>query len=766
MGRVNLKGVLVILLTLQNMVMSTYGQAASDGLNQEMPRIIPDDNIVPGYDYNNRGQTNNRSGRKNNNGNNNYYNNNNNDYDLFNPKRPLVTPDNSIRGFRLDNATIQIADVSEEFACPLFEGKAYESVMSSLDKLSDSMRSTIKCNPSQTMGNVVDNTQKIRDAITILEPYFKKPEAAYENIDAIDSSISRAVSGLDGITQSLSSSSFQSTDCGKNIAANPSFASSLSSLVTSLGPFALLGISMVPGLALPVKAASLAIIAGASSYNEYQKLTYGRTVDMSDHEQWKAVVQNTCSYSRIVRKMNYIQRFESGLLPNIPAPLQKDLSNLPADIQSKVLAFDLRYKNNQQLSPLIEISKADKLRFDEMSEILRMGSIELSRMSSQIGGDVKANPEVACSVGLELARLAKNKTGFPGEIIKSIDLLSEFPMEGLERNYSGLVSTYDRLVEGLLILKNDSLTSPTAVNDCALKTGSLIGVLNRTITTYRSMAATVAKDQEKILLKNPDYRRWKDDFQNVEAQKLMGQQLFSVMKNVSGSSAILRSYLNRRQNELRSVLFGATNWWNLDPSKGPPVYKWLDYTLDMHSASVKELTKNFEVIKKDLYSLNARLLKYDPNSKDSITVINQKLMTALSRASDFEGLEAKNFNMRDPSSIREKQMVCRRLLNTWDTWIQATNHLDSVGVFCDMIDPLIDVMTDSGIIKFCRGSNLDIKMKQNPDPFKPPEGSYVSLAAKNLLTPQTTLHGKSLEQVALLLPSKIKAMNCDVSGGY
>ncbi len=770
MGRVNLKGVLVFLLTLQNVLLPNYGQAANDGLNQEMPRIIPDDNIVPSYDSNNnnnnRGKNHgNRQGnRGNNNGNN--YNDDNNNFDIFNPKRPLVSPDNSIRGFRIDNATIQIADVSEEFACPLFEGKAYQSVMSSLDKLSESMRSTVKCNPSQTMGNVVDNTQKIRDAITVLEPYFKKPEDAYANIDVIENSISRAVGGIDGITQSLASSSFQETDCGKNIAANPSFASSLSSLVTSLGPFALLGISMVPGLALPVKAASLAIIAGASSYNEYQKLTYGRTVDMSDHEQWKAVVQNTCAYSRIVRKMNYIQRFESGLLPNIPAPQQKDLSNLPTDIQTKVLAFNLRYKNNQRLSPLIETSKADKLQFDEMSEILRMGSIELSRMSSQIGGDVKANPEVACSVGLELARLAKNKTGFPGEIIRSIELLQGFSTQDLERNYSGLVSTYERLVEGLLLLKNDSLSSVSAVNDCAFKTGSLISVLNRTIATYRSVAAGIAKDQENILLKNPEYRQWKDDYQTVEAQKMMGQQLFSVMKNVSGSSAILRSYLNRRQNELRSVLFGASNWWNLDPSKGPPVYKWLDFTLDMHNASVKELTKNYEVIKKDLYSLNARLLKYDPNSKDSITVINKKLMTAMSRAADFEGLDAKNFNMRDQASIREKQMVCRRLLNTWDTWIQATNHLDSVGVFCDMIDPLIDVMTDGGIIKYCRGTNLDIKMKENPDPFKRPQESYVSLAAKNLLTPQTTLHGKSIEQVALMLPAKIKAMNCDVSGGY
>ena len=177
MGRFKIKGVLVLLLTVQSMVMPSYSLAGNDGLNQQMPKILPDDGLIPidNSNYNN-GYDNNygNSGRKNRG--NNYYNNGPNDF--FNPRRPLVIPDNSPRGFRIDNATISIADVSEEFACPLFEGKAYESVMSSLDKLSDSMKSTTQCNPSQTIGNVVDNTRKIRDAITTLRPYFDKPEAA------------------------------------------------------------------------------------------------------------------------------------------------------------------------------------------------------------------------------------------------------------------------------------------------------------------------------------------------------------------------------------------------------------------------------------------------------------------------------------------------------------------------------------------------------------------------------------------------------------
>ena len=765
MGRFKIKGVLVLLLTVQSMVMPSYSLAGNDGLNQQMPKILPDDGLIPidNSNYNN-GYDNNygNSGRKNRG--NNYYNNGPNDF--FNPRRPLVIPDNSPRGFRIDNATISIADVSEEFACPLFEGKAYESVMSSLDKLSDSMKSTTQCNPSQTIGNVVDNTRKIRDAITTLRPYFDKPEAAYDNMEEIETGISRAVGGIDGITQSLASNSFQATECGKNIAANPSFASSLSSLVTSLGPFALLGISMAPGLALTIKASALAIIAGASAYNEYQKLTYGRSLDMNDHEQWKAVVQNTCSYSRIVRKMNYIQRFESGLISNVPPSQQKDISILPTDVQMKVLAFESKYKNNTQLNTFIDASKGDQIHFDDISQILKLGSIELSRMSGQIGGDVKLNPEIACSVGLELARLAKNSTGFPNEVINSITILNDYNAKGYEPSYSGLINTYNRLVEGLLLLKSDSLTSQNAVNDCAVKTGSLISVLNRTISTYRSIVLGIANYREKTLLKNSDYRNWKEEYKSVKQEQVMGQQLYSVMKNVSNSSAILRSYLNRRQNELRSVLFGASKWWNIDPSSSPPVYKWLSYTLGMHKASVKELSKNFELIKNDLYILNARLLKVSSVRPISIDTTDKKLMDAYRKAANFEGLDAKNFNMRDPVSIREKQLVCRRLLNSWDTWVQATNHLDSVGIFCDMIDPLIDVMTDSGIIKFCRGSNLDLKMKGTIDYISEPQDSYVSWAAKTLLTPQTILLGKSIEQVAVMLPAKIKAMNCDVSGGF
>ena len=139
-------------------------------------------------------------------------------------------------------------------------------------------------------------------------------------------------------------------------------------------------------------------------------------------------------------------------------------------------------------------------------------------------------------------------------------------------------------------------------------------------------------------------------------------------------------------------------------------------------------------------------------------------MDAFRLAANFEGLELKNFNLKNPVSAREHELVCHRLLNAWDTWIQATNHLDSVGVFCDMIDPLIDVMTDKGIVKFCRGTNLDIK-SQNAPMALVSDASRVSDAAKYLLMPVVVLYRKSIQQVALTLPAKIKAMNCDISGG-
>ncbi len=745
-----IKGSLVFLLILQNIAIPNYSWARNDGFKPFMPTInmdneAPDndDLFIPGFNYDNS---------------NNGYNNNGN---RNSPKRPLVRPDNSVRGFRIENATIRIADVSEEFACPLFDGKPYESIMNSLDKLSGAMRSTTQCNPSSTMGSVVDNTQKIRDAVTVLKPYFEQPELAFANLSAIESSISKAVVGIDGITQSLANPSFQGTNCGKNISANPTVASSLSSLVTSLGPFALLGISMAPGLGIAVKAGALAIIAGASSYNEYQKLTFGQSVDMSDHEQWKAVVQNTCSYSRIVRKMNYIQRFESGLIPDSSS--QKDLLNLPSEIQMKVIAFENKYKNNINLSTFINTSKANKQASDEIFGILRMGRIELSRLSGQIGVDPKGNPEIACSVGLEIARLAKNDTGFPSEIIQSIELLQTENGQ----NYSALLNTYHRLVDGLNLLKNSSLNSATAVNDCATKTGSLIKVLNNTITTYYSSAQSFITDRENQMLKNSEYKTWKDEYKSVETQKLTGKRLYSVMKNIADSSAILRSYLNRRQNELRAVLFGPPNWWNITPGKAPPVYKWLDYTLNMHKASVKEVMKNFKVLNNDLFNLNARMLKVSPillENTDILNMSDKKYLEAFHRASNFEGLDIKNFNLRDPVSNREHQLVCRRLLNTWDSWIQATNHLDSLGVFCDMADPLIDVMTDKSIIKFCRGSNLDVKVKTSSWDSISTESS-VSAAIKNLLAQKTVLYNKSIEQVALMMPAKIKAMKCDVSGG-
>jgi hypothetical protein len=731
MGRRLLK-TLVSLLVAQSMFFSSYAQAAGDGLKPQIPKI----------------DVGNKSGS---------------DPNLDDPpeilpapgtggpRKPLIRPDNSVRGYRVDSANIKIADVSEEFACPLFESKAYETIMDSLDKLSDAMKSTTQCNPNQTMTNAIDNTNKIRDAINQMRPYFDKPETAYGNIKDVEDGISKAVQGVDGITQSLASPSFTNSDCGSNLYRGTGFASTVTSLITSMGPFALLAVSVAPGLSVIVKTAALAIVAGASAFNEYQKVTYGRTLDMRNHDQWKGVVQNTCAYSRVVRKLNYIERYESGLIPAVEQG-KKNTPVLPVDVQRRAAAFEQMYAGRtDRLGQYIKMAQVDKKNFDDMTQLIQAGRIEISRYVSQIGSS-KTNPEIACSVGLEIARLAKNQTGFPNSLVNSIDVLKQYKDQVDDQSYSGLLDTYQRLIQGLLLLRNDSLTNSSAVNDCAAKTMSLLDVLGRTSTIYDAILNGIANDRDAQLMKDADYRKWKAEFSAVEDQKKMGVQLYRVMKNVSNSSSILKSLLNRRQNDLRQILFGQSNWLG---SK-PPVALWLDYTLTMHQDAATEYMKNINYLRVDLYNLKTRQLSIKPVT--SSYAANLNFQQAMQSAANLEGLDIRNFNMKDPLSVREQQLVCNRLLNIWDTWIQAVNHLDSVGVFCDMIDPLIDVATDKSIVKFCRGSDIDIRLG-------PVATSRVSEAAKILQTPILYMGGKSMEQLALAVPGYVRNMNCDVSGG-
>jgi hypothetical protein len=657
------------------------------------------------------------------------------------PRTPLV----KLRKDMLlnSNSTMDVAEVPEEFACPLFDSKAYENILDSLNKLNDAVKTVVQCPNAPNQSLVNENSEKIKEAVKTLKPFFDNPENAYGNIKQIEDAIAKAVLGVDGITQTFVNPSFANTPCGQNAHYNGGIASTLSNLVNSLGPYALLGISLAPGLSLAIKGGALALIAGSTAYNEYQKLVFSRSLDMDNHDHWRAVVQNTCAYSRVARKLNYIQRYESGLIPAVENTPEKVL---PEDIQQKAIAFQKKYNEpNDLLGQYILINSQDKTRFELVTRTLRESRQEIDHLYSQLGDMTKPNADLTCSLGLDLAEQAKIDTEFPASLVTSIQLLSDFKVD--LRAYTGLNKSYERLITSLQKLSQTDLDKNEVINDCATKTKSLLEILTRTIVAYEKTLKDVELAREANREKNPEYRKWKQELTDLETQQRMGQQLYMVVKTISDSPAILKSYLNQRQAVLKRSLLGPSSWL----SSHPPVYMWLEYTLSLHNSKIEDFEKNISYLSSDLFNLKARQLH---TSKKPTLADNKKIREAFLASFDFSLLDISNFNLNDPVSRQEHQLVCQRLLHTWDAWSQSVNHLDAVGAFCEMIDPLLDSSVDKNIIKFCRGSEMDINYVSRGT-------SRVAEALKEILKP-TNFGQRNLEQLALMIPNRLKAMKCSL----
>lgn len=679
------------------------------------------------------------------------------DEQLLPPRRlktPIVRPRRDTRGYFINTTSAEVADVPEEFACPMFENKSYESILESLEKLNAAVASVVKCPNGPDKDSVTQNTNRIQEAIKVLTPYFENPDTAYGQMDQIKEAVGGAVQGLDAITQTVFNPTFANTPCGKDFYQKGGIATTVSNLVNSLGPYALLGISLAPGLGLAIKTGALAIIAGSTAYSEYQKMVFDRSLNPAIPEHWQAIVQNTCAFSRVHRKLTYIQRYESGLIqePEKAVPenvLPKQDRTLPGEIQKKIVLFNNKYGQRQDLlGQYIMVSNSDKLRFERLSTILRESKKGIEDAVAQIGGIAKANPDLLCNKGMELAEQAKNKDEFPSALMNSISIIEGYGDLVDMRTFSSLNRTYERLTSNLQKVNSQQLDKDAVVEDCASRSKSLFEILNRTVAAYEKALRAVQAARENALSKNPDYRRWKTEYTELENQKRMGAQLRTITTNISNSSEILKGFLDMRLTNLKQSLLGPSGYL----SSNPPVYMWLDYTMGLHQDRLQRFRTNLSALTSSIYVLKSRELS---GSGKPTVMDNAKLREAYLASIDLNSLDLKYFNLNDPASQIEHKNVCDRLLKTWDSWNAAVTYLDSIGLFCEMIDPLLDSSIDKNIVRFCRGSSQDVNSGYGNDV------SQIAVAVKQITTPSLNSQ-RSLEETALMIPEKVRAMKCEI----
>ena len=229
----------------------------------------------------------------NNNGFGNNYNNNGNNY--------VGTP--------VTGNNIRTANVPGQYSCPLFENNSYQDLNFAIASLTNAIQNVAdECNSSQpSISGIQKTNEEVRAAVQALQGYVAAPETGYANTNGLQDNVTKVVTGIDRLTDVFKNSTSLTKTCGRENLSWGKVALELNNVINSASPFLLLLLASNPALSLTVKGTIMGTVVASNAVTAMSEVILANTIDMTVPENRNAVLQNTCQFTKVARKVKYIQ---------------------------------------------------------------------------------------------------------------------------------------------------------------------------------------------------------------------------------------------------------------------------------------------------------------------------------------------------------------------------------------------------------------------------------------------------------------------------
>lgn len=579
------------------------------------------------------------------------------------------------------------AKVPEAYSCPLFDNRPHAELISAIDSLSKEVKASPECTGSPSAKSLEDNGNAIKESISALQKLMTAQDPSQVNVNSIESTMASALTAVGNLGDIVNNNNFLNSKCGRQTMSTGKVLLALNDVINGLAPYALFAVSMNAALgpALPF------VIGGAvatSGISAIAKMIDQNTLDMSNPEHRKAVLQNTCQYTKVAKKVRFMQLAQSGKIEKITQELEKnvDLYNAKFAKPTGELANLLKYKDSSEkyLAAVGNQFVSDKADITTVEEQIQSNNDDLMvcTLANELvnwGADGKTFPSSAI-VNLERATVQSDRT----------TKLQALTLKTLHTNSMKRVAEYAA----------KSGESESALKACAQTGRSWIQGIRQAVNTTGNVVAKSKSDLEVQLSSNADYRQWKAQYTLIETERTTIKRVEKAMQQLSQDNSIIdRSELAQRMVNLKSGLFGSRSSWGFGK---PPVLAWINHTKTMHDQAVSGFIANMKALRAGSYSLtDAGLGKayimtpaggYYTDPK--VQVESQKISQNLA-----------NFTLDQlPVGSRENEIACQQLESAWLDWSSAIDHIGAIQFFCDMIDPVLDVKMDASVVTSCRGN--------------------------------------------------------------
>jgi len=657
--------------------------------------------------------TGNSTGKNNNN------NNNRSTTTTTNNGRPQVSSSGTKMG---------IARVPEAYSCPLFENRPHAELIAAIDSLNKEVKASPECSGSPSAKSLEENGNAIKNSIATLQNLMDSQDANAVNTTQIDASMTAALAAVQNLGDIVNNNNFLNSKCGRQTMSTGKVLLALNDVINGLAPYALFAVSMNAALtpALPF------VIGGAiatSGISAISKMIDQNTLDMTNPEHRKAVLQNTCQFTKVAKKVRFMQLAQSGKIDKITQELEQnvDLYNAKFANPSRELSALLKYRDSS-------------LKYSEAIEKqLASDRADLAAVEGQINQN--SDDLMVCTLSNELVQWAQDGKTFPASAFVNLDYattqgdraqkLQAVTMKTLH------ASSMKRIAEYALKASEDE----NALKYCAQAGRSWLAGVRQSLNITSSVINKSKVDLETELSRSAEYRQWKVQYTRIEIEKTTIKRVEKAMQELAKDNSIIdRSELAQRMVTLKAGLFGSRSAWGFG---NPPVLAWIEHTKKMHDQAISAFITGVRAVRAGSYSLTeagrGNAIKFTVTGYPYTDPVVQQQSNKISQ-------ELSNINLKElPMGSREQEIMCQQLESAWLDWSAAIDHLGAVQFFCDMIDPVLDVKMDSSVVSACRGvTQLNGQ-------------TYVKSVVNQA---KDTLVRKGYQADANLISQKLKALQC------
>lgn len=629
-----------------------------------------------------------------------------------------------------NNLRMGTARVPEAYSCPLFDNRPHAELLAAIDSLNKEVKSSPECTGSPSAKAIEDNGNTIKDSVAFLQAFMNSPDAAAVNPGQVDQTMTAALAAVGNLGDIVNNNNFLNSKCGRQTMSTGKVLLALNDVINGIAPFALLAVSMSAAMA-PALPFVLGGVVATSGISAIAKMIEQNTLDMSNAEHRKAVLQNTCQFTKVARKVRFMQLAQSGKIDRITAELEQsvDLYNAKFSNPSRELTALLKYRDTAMK---VNSSIAEQLRND---------TADINMIENQIAQN--SDDLMVCTLANELVNWARDGRTFPASVFNNLERATEQGDRTQKLQATSMRTLHTNSMQRVTHYAAIAYESRENLAYCAQAGRSWINGARQASLMTSAVIAKSNNDLESELTRNTEYRQWSAQFQRIEQEKLTIKRVEKAMQELAKDNSIIdRSELAQRMTNLKSGLFGSRSSWSFGK---PPVLAWIDHTKKMHDQAVSAFLTGMREVRRGSYSLTpaGRGQHYKVLNTGHM-VIDHKMQEESHKISQA----LSNINLRElPVGSREHEIMCQNLESAWLDWAAAIDHVGAIQFFCDMIDPVLDAKMDTSVMHACRGNT---QLNGN---------TYVKSVVDQS---KDTLIRKGYQAEATLISQKMKTLQCPV----